>query len=190
MFTAYIDESARRRAREGAYVYTLAAVVVPNESIEKLQQAMIALRYHKSLRVHWREERKERLPEIVRTVAGLPWTGVATVCLHGPEMKSERARRLCIMRLLPELSDLGVDRIVFESRQEPRDHEDRGLLVGLRKNRGLFRTDIEVDWKPALSDSALWAADVVAGALSWWLDDKGEYWRVLEDQVHLIEIDP
>lgn len=189
MFTAYIDESARRRASEGACVYTLAAVVVPDESIEKVQQAMINLRYRKSPRVHWRDEREERLPEIVRTVAGLPWTGVVTVCLHGPEMKSERARRLCIMRLLPELSERGVNRILFESRQEPRDREDRGLLVGLRKG-SLFRSDIEVDWKPALSDSALWAADVVAGALSWWFDGKGDHWRALEDLVHMIEIDP
>jgi hypothetical protein len=189
VFTAYIDESARRRASEGACVYTLAAVVVPDESIEKVQQAMLDLRYRKSPRVHWRDEREERLPEIVRTVAGLPWTGVVTVCLHGPELKSERARRLCIMRLLPELSERGVNRIFFESRQEPRDREDRGLLVGLRKG-SLFRSDIEVDWKPALSDSALWAADVVAGALSWWFDDKGDHWRVLEDLVHMIDIDP
>jgi hypothetical protein len=45
VFTAYIDESARRRASEAACVYTLAAVVVPDESIEKVQQAMINLRY-------------------------------------------------------------------------------------------------------------------------------------------------
>src|SRR5262245_11931678 len=122
MFTAYIDESARRRAGENTCVYTLAAVVVPDDSIEKVRQASVRLSYRKSPRVHWRDERKGRLPEIIRTVAGVPWSGVVTICLHAPEMKPERARRLCMARLLPELSDRGVGRISFESRQE---HHDR-----------------------------------------------------------------
>jgi hypothetical protein len=120
-------------------------------------------------------------------VAALPVTGVVAVCLHAADVKSERARRLCLTRLLSELSALGVASVTFESRHE-QDRADRAVLTGLRRAEAVS-TDMVVTWLMASADPMLWAADVVAGAVSWWLDGDGRFWESLEPLVTLLDID-
>ncbi|UGT64488.1 hypothetical protein [Nocardia asteroides] len=189
MLFAFVDESARRRSREGACVYTLAAVIVPEPSLDEVRETMLALRYGRTPRVHWRDERAERLEHIAKAVAALPMSGVVTVYLHDPAVGPERARRLCLKVLLRVLSARGVDAICFESRRAEQDARDRALLVTLRKQPG-FRREVTVGWTKASDDPALWAADVVAGALTWWLDGGHEYWEALSAVVDIVEVDP
>ncbi|MFM9625322.1 hypothetical protein ACKI14_46310 [Streptomyces turgidiscabies] len=187
MLHAFIDESARRRAGETTCVYTLAAVLVDDASAETVRTAMEGLRYGKSAVVHWRVERAQRRAFLAAEVAALPIVGVVAVCLHDAEVKSERARRLCLVQLLGELSARGVGRVVFESRQA-QDASDRAVLTGLRKSNAVA-TDMLVTWQMASSDPALWAADVVAGACSWWLDGDGQFWTPLEPLVTLLDVE-
>ncbi|MFC8529586.1 hypothetical protein [Nocardia sp. NPDC057227] len=181
-----VDESARRRSLEGACVYTLAAVIVPESALAEVRETMLALRYGRTPRVHWRDE---RLEHIAKAVAALPMSGVVTVYLHDPEVGPERARRLCLKVLLRVLSERGVDAICFESRRAEQDARDRALLVTLRKQPG-FRREVTVGWTKASDDPALWAADVVAGALTWWLDGRHRYWEALSTVVDIVEVDP
>jgi hypothetical protein len=185
---AFIDESARHRAREDTCVYTLAAVIVDDAAVDAVRDAMNNLRYRGNATVHWRKERAERRKLIAAAVAELPVEAVVTVCMHASDMKAERARRLCMKRLLAHLSELGADDVTFESRHAQQDQADRDMLTGLRRERTV-RADMRVSWMLP-SEPILWAADVFASALSWWLDDQGDYWTILEPQVTLIDIDP
>lgn len=137
--------------------------------------------------MHWREERPARKRVIADAVAEMPLTGVVAVCLHDAEIKGERARRLCLVRLLAELSSRGVDEATFETRNE-QDRADLSVLTGLRRSASI-RPGMSISWLPP-ADPALWAADVIAGAVSWWLDGDGQYWPRLSPLIDLIDIDP
>jgi hypothetical protein len=47
-----------------------------------------------------------------------------------------------------------------------------------------------VTWEPSTSDSLLWAADCVAGAVTWWFGDQPEYLTTLGDRVELLDAGP
>jgi len=187
MLHAFIDESARRRSGEATCVYTLAAVLVDDASAESVRTRMEGLRYGKSSVVHWRMERPERRALLAAEVATLPIAGVVAVCLHDAEIRSERARRMCMVTLLGELSARGVDRVVFETRQA-QDSKDRAVLTGLRKTRAVA-PKMAVTWEMPSSDPALWVADVIAGACSWWLDGDGRFWTPLDPLVTVLDVD-
>jgi hypothetical protein len=65
---------------------------------------MDALRYGKAPTVHWRTERTPRRSLIAHAVASLDCASVVAISLYGMPSRSERARRHCLLRLLPELS--------------------------------------------------------------------------------------
>lgn len=185
--TAYIDESARRRRDESTCAYTLVAVLVAEDAAETVRTSMRALRYGRSQVVHWRVERPERRKLIAAELAELPVTGVVTVCLHAREVKSERARRRCLVRLLVELAARGIDRVVFESRRGPLDAADRQVLTGLRK-AGTVPAQMLVVWEPPAAPE-LWVADCIAGAVSWWLGGDGRYFEPLQKLITLVDVD-
>ncbi|MCX4516034.1 hypothetical protein OHA27_38770 [Streptomyces sp. NBC_01619] len=187
MLIAYVDESARRRQGEDVCVYTLAAVLVEAESVLEVRETMQSLRYGKSLLVHSRLERAARRAVLVEAIAQLPVVGIVTVCLHRTDTRSERARRRCLVRLLSELSVRGVDRVVFESRHA-QDAADRAVLTGLRKASAVSHT-MTVTWALASADAGLWAADCLAGAVSWWLDGQGQYFEVLAPLTTILDVD-
>lgn len=185
--TAYVDESARRRRDESTCAYTLAAVLVAETDAEAVRATMRGLRYGRSQVVHWRVERAERRKLIAGALAELPVTGVVTVCLHAAEVKSERARRRCLVRLLVELAARGVDRVVFEARLGPLDDADRRVLTGLRR-ADTVPAEMVVTWEPPAAPE-LWAADCIAGAISWWLDGDDRYFEPLQKLVTLVDVD-
>lgn len=187
MLAAYVDESARRRQGEATCVYALAAVLVATREANSVREAMMGLRHGRSRVIHWRVERAERRKLIAAAIADLPVVGVLAVCLHRAEIKSERARRRCLVRLLAELDARGADCVVFESRRQRQDEADRAVLTGLRK-AGAVSTSMVVRWE--LPDAPeLWVADCVAGAVSWWLDGDGRYWGPLEKLITLLDVD-
>ncbi|MEV4380816.1 hypothetical protein [Streptosporangium sp. NPDC049644] len=123
MLFAFIDESCRVRQDDDC-VYVLAAVLLPAEKLNQIRSMMDALRYGKAPTVHWRTERGARKLLIAQAVASLECASVVAVSLHGTASRSERARRHCPLRLLPELSARQVEAVVFESRRE-QDAGDR-----------------------------------------------------------------
>ncbi|MFD4143040.1 hypothetical protein [Streptomyces sp. NPDC058572] len=187
MLIAYVDESARRRKGEDAWVYTLAAVLVEAEAVADVREAMQGLRFGKSRSVHWRIERPARRVVLAAAIAQLPVVGVVTVCLHRAEVRSERARRRSLVRLFGELSGRGVDLVVMESRHE-QDAGDRAVLTGLRRASAVSHA-MTVTWELASTDAGLWVADCLAGAVSWWLDGDGRYFEVLEPLVTILDVD-
>lgn len=188
VLTAYIDESMRRRRGEGVCFYVLAAVLVEDQYLDDVRTVLRCLRYGKTPELHWRDERPERRPVIAETIASLPVSAVVAVCVHGPDLPSERARRLSLGRLLPELSTDGVDRIVFDSRRD----QDRSELRLIQNWRRFGRPGCEVrtDFFQSESEPALWAADCAAGSVAWWLNGNPVGWRYFEAMTRIVDVDP
>jgi hypothetical protein len=185
MLTAFIDESGRRRQND-ACVYALAAVIVDAGDVADCRNTMDGLRYGKSSRVHWRDERPERRALIAGTLAAMPIRGLVAVTMYTRDVRSERARRHCLSRLLPELHQRTIGEAMFETRGGVLDHRDRQVLTGLRKSN-LVSHQIAVRWGLPSVEPMLWAADCLAGSVTWWFGDEPQYLDRLGDKVTLIE---
>ncbi|MFC7382090.1 hypothetical protein [Sphaerisporangium rhizosphaerae] len=184
MLFAFVDESCRVR-QDDACLYVLAAVVLPAERLDQVRSVMDALRHGKAPTVHWRTERAPRRSLIANTVASLDCASMVAVGFYGTPSRSERARRRCLERLLPELSIQRAGAVILESRRE-QDARDRAILTALRR-QGRISSEMSVNWQRAGSDAALWTADVVAGIVTGWLDGDQQWWPLLEQQVTLLD---
>ncbi|GIH72631.1 hypothetical protein [Sphaerimonospora thailandensis] len=184
MLTAYIDESLRRRPHDDS-VYAMAAVIIDSADHGDVRTELESLRLGKSPRLHWRDESPARQLAITERLVNMPIQGIVTVYLHGKEVRTERARRRCLERLLIEVEQTGVSTVVIESRSPEQDHLDRGLLTGLRTANVLPKS-LTVIWKPSVSEPLLWAADAVVSATTWWLDGRARYYDLLVKQVRAI----
>lgn len=185
--TAYVDESLRRRRGEDFCFYVLAAVLVEDEDLDDVREGLRRLRYGKTPELHWRDERPERRPVIAAAVAAMSVTSVVAVCIHGPGISSERARRLALGRLLPELDAESVNRIVFDSRRG-QDESDYDLV---RSWRRFSRpgSGIRLDFFEGVLEPALWAADCAAGAVAWWLNGNDVGWRHMEAVTRIVDVE-
>lgn len=186
MLIAFIDESMRIRSGEDVRVYAMSAVIVDDTDLDDVRNALKGLRYGKTPRIHWRDERPERWSPIAKSVSELPVSGVVTVCMHVAATRQERARRLCLTQMLAELGAEGVELVICESRGQ-QDNEDLRLLLALRR-RSAEGAGVRVEFEAAVSEPALWAADVVAGAFTWWLNGDGAHWELLQEYVRIVDV--
>ena len=182
--TGYMDESARVRKGD-ACAYALAAVLVDSAAQDKVRDELLGLRGARQVVLHWRREHPDRQRRMAKVVAELPVTALAGVVLYN-DGQHERARTRCLKTLLAELSRLEVDQVILESRGAARDRRDRGVVTGLRVAGDLRRT-VRVEWMGPREQELLWLPDIVAGAVTRWLDGQPEYFRLLADQVRMLD---
>ncbi len=185
MLHAWVDESMRLRMDEpGCYV--LAAVVVDPAGCEPARDALRALLLKGQRRLHWRDESAGRRQQVIACVAG---SGVCAVAVAGSPVeraKQERARRVCMERLLYELHAMGVERVFFESRTPSLNQRD-AVMVAAMHSSGTISTRLWVEHQQPLQEPLLWAADAVAGAVaSTWPGDA--HFPYLEPFVRVIGI--
>ena len=162
----------------------MAAVIVDSADQDEIRLALESLRLGKKRRLHWRDESPAHRVDIVEALVKLPLCGIVTVLLHGKDTRHERARRLCLERLLYELDVKNIAKVTVESRCIE-DRLDRGLLTSLRRSQRVSRS-MEVKWAPPFDEPLLWAADAVVGATTWWLDGHTRYFAALANRIHLI----
>ncbi|GAA1283020.1 hypothetical protein Psi02_31050 [Planotetraspora silvatica] len=62
------------------------------------------------------------------------------------------------------------------------------LVLGIRKAR-ILSDGIRVDWRLPGEEPLLWAADVVAGATTWWLDGQPAGFDILAHRIRLVCLD-
>ncbi len=166
----------------------MAAVIVDSGDHDDIRATLESLRLGKSPRLHWRDESPPRQLMIAERLSNMPVRGVVAVHLHEKETRSERARRLCLERLLVELDKAGVAVATIESRSPSQDHLDLLLLMGVRRTRTLSE-NIRIIWRPSHEEPLLWAADAVVGATTWWLDGQVVYFDLLAERVQIICLD-
>ena len=184
VLTAYVDESARVR-KVDACAYALAAVLVDSVTQGEVRDELLGLRGSRQVVLHWRREHPERQVRMAKIVAELPVTSLVAVLLYD-DSQHERARTRCLKTLLAELSRLEINQVILETRGAIRDRRDRGVVTGLRVAGNLPRT-VQVEWQSPRDRELLWLPDIVAGAVTWWLDGQTEYLRLLSDRVQLLD---
>lgn len=160
MLTAWADESGSRPDLDpGAYLLT--AVLCEEADVPELRKTMADMRIGEP-KLHWHGSSDERRADLVNTVAKLPVTGFVVV--HCDSSSSDRRhRRKCMEFLLPHLADMPCSTITFESRGTL-DHSDLATMQMLRSRRVIEKT-VRIEHAVGRIEPALWAADIVCGAV-------------------------
>ena len=106
--------------------------------------------------------------------------------MHDARTDSERARRFCLSQLLRELHGLGVERVVFESRQAE-DRKDMQVIAAWRRAKRP-EAMLRVDFLPAIAEPGLWLADIIAGAFMRWFGGSCDHWLLLAGKCRVVEV--
>jgi hypothetical protein len=150
---AYIDESQRNGR------YLLGAMVVDHRSVAAVRRALTAANPPSGVgRRHFTKEKDSERKQLVAFYRELPGTTVSVYVIDasaGPPV-AQRARALHL--LVPQLLELGVDRIVFDHVDHADALRDRQILVKLTRG-------YDVDYghePPHTSEPMLWVPDAAA----------------------------
>ncbi|HEX6194584.1 MAG TPA: hypothetical protein VFZ37_01655 [Jiangellaceae bacterium] len=164
---AYVDESKKRD-------YLVAAVVVPAEQVADARRAMRELLTGHQQRIHFRDERPSRKERVVATVLD-----VSVDCRVYVSRSRHSARENCLNRLVPDLTDSGVERLVLETDTSTEQLDRRTLYAATRKAGSNM---IYVHHSPH-QEPLLWAPDAIA----WCWAAGGKWRRLIRPQVREIE---
>ncbi|RUQ02852.1 hypothetical protein D8M34_17595 [Microbacterium sp. HSID17254] len=159
---AYVDES-EPDPRFGPGAYVLAAALIDQVDQEAARVTMAALRLRGQRKLHWHDEDAPRRQLLTDTNAGLPALHLIVVTVDVPA-RSERRRRLCLARLLPELDRHGVREVYTEARETKQNGRDLQILAAMRARREVG-SGLRVYHQPGRQDPLLWVPDVVAGGV-------------------------
>ncbi|WP_079626376.1 hypothetical protein [Mycobacteroides abscessus] len=160
MLTAWADESGSRPDLDpGAYL--LAAVLCEDDEVTHMRKTLDVLRIGEP-KLHWHGSSDERRGELVDAVADLPATGFVVVHVDG-SANDRRHRRKCMEFLLPHLAQMPCSTITFESRGQL-DGSDLATVRMLRSRR-VIESTLRIEHAVGRVEPALWAADIVCGAV-------------------------
>jgi hypothetical protein len=160
VLTAWADESGSRPDLDpGAYL--LAATLCDDDDVAELRGTLESLRIGEA-KLHWHGSSPERRAELVATVAQLPVTGFVVVHMD-KDADDRRHRRKCMEFLLPHLALMPCSTITFESRGQL-DASDVDMVQKLRSRRAIEST-VRIEHSIGRNEPALWAADIVCGAV-------------------------
>ncbi len=131
------------------------------DAVADLRKTMEDLRIG-APKVHWHGSSDDRRADLVAAVAQLPVTGFVVVHLDA-RSTDRRHRRKCMEYLLPHLADMPCSTITFESRGQL-DASDMSTLQMLR-SRKVVASTVRIEHAIGRVEPALWAADIVCGAV-------------------------
>lgn len=185
--TAFGDESESVRLKDPD-TYILVATLCSNLEHEDLRDTMRSLLPRGQRKVHWRETTNDReRRRIIDAVAGAGVEHVVVVRDGSPGERPERRRRHCLERLCYELDQLGVSRLLLESRGPADDKRDRNLLDTMLAKRTL-PGGLRIGHATGPSEPLLWLPDVVCGAVTHSRLGDDSYLQALRSTVELVEI--
>lgn len=162
---AWVDESVHTASgalTEG--IYLLAATVADPEVCEPIRDELRRLLPGRLRRLHWRDENPRRRRIIAGALATLDVTHTVVVGAPIDPHRQERARRLCMERLLHELHRLGVGQVYAETRTPSLNRRDRDMLDALRQRHAIPES-LAVEFIHPDNEPLLWLPDAVAGAV-------------------------
>ncbi|WP_141006616.1 hypothetical protein [Nocardioides humi] len=161
---AWVDESVHSGPGVQRPSYLLAATMTASETCPSVREALRGLLLPSARRLHWRDESDRRQIEIATAIAAQDLLHTVVIGIPVDSRRQERARRLCMERLLIELAGLGVQRIWLETRTESLNAKDLAMVAAVRGKR-LLPGDTFVDFARPLDEPMLWVPDAVAGAV-------------------------
>lgn len=184
---AFTDESFHEADHGGFYV--LAAAVFDAITHDNVRTAMQELRGKRSTsKLHWNEMDTRQQGSAAATVAALDGFHIVTVGTPVRRTRQERARAVCLTRLVAELHGYAVSHLVIEARTAQLDARDiktvRGARFSLPPGTRFHAVHVAGNQEPLL-----WSADIVAGAVRAHHQGNGAYRRKLEHCLYEIELD-
>lgn len=188
---AYVDESMLTDQDPGAYI--LVGSVMDAACCETLRDRLATELVHTGPAFHWKDANDGERLRTVKTIAALQ-AEVFHIVVIGRSLRprhEERARRLCLQRLLFELERLGVEQVWLESRRTKQDNRDLKAVGGFRAQR-IISAAIRVDHavgKTSTGERLLSIPDIVAGAIRAGLAGVGTYAETLAEVVSIFECD-
>jgi hypothetical protein len=162
---AWVDESIQAPRGEQPGVYYLAAAVANPDECGSTREALRGLVRRRHGRLHWRDELPDQQEKIAVAIGAQDLAHVIVVGTPVDPRRQERARRLCMQRLLFELDQLGIVQVWLESRHDSLNRRDVVMLDALRSNGAISKV-IRVDFGKPKDDPMLWVPDAVAGIVS------------------------
>jgi len=181
---AFVDESLRAA---GDGLYMVAAVVVVDGDIEASRRAAQNVLLARQRRFHWRNESERQRLRMLEVISTLDATALAySRALRGE--RQERARALCIERMLWDLREMGVSEVVFESRGRGNNKDARTIANAQRA--GVAAKTMRYRFERPEEEPMLWIPDAVAGAASAQVTGETPYLdRVPGALVRLVAVD-
>lgn len=165
MFSAWVDESGSDSRRDPG-TYILSAALVADIDEELCRDAMRKLLLRGQRKLHWRDD-ASRHSEITKVVADLAIEHLVVVRSRPEDPgRLERQRRLCLERLVVELAELGVTRVVAESRGRKDDQRDVEAVNNLRRRKILSDSSLRIHHAAGPAEPLLWVADVCCGVMT------------------------
>jgi hypothetical protein len=149
---AYVDES-QRGAR-----YVMGCVMTDARDHPELRRRVTTMLRPRQRRIHFYDESLASKRRLLDGFAGLPIRAIVVVARIDHDSNSERARAVCLTRLVELLQDRGVSRVVIESRDD--DRIDVRTVIAARRPTPL----LVFEHRPPDGEPLLWIADGVAWA--------------------------
>lgn len=184
---AYADESFHEADHGGFYV--LAAAVFDRGAHDTVRAAMQELRgKRRTSKLHWNEMDTRQQATAAQTVAAQDGFHIVTVGTPVPRTRQERARAMCLTRLVAELHSYSVTDLVIESRTPQLNERDiktvRGARFSLPSGTRFHVVHVAGDQEPLL-----WSAGIVAGAVRAHHQGNGTHRQKLERCLYEVELD-
>ena len=158
LLTAYVDESYDLTIG----VYILTASIVDGADSAGVLAALHELR-PRGGKLHWYESDAAHRLDLAKAVGALELEHM-TVIGRGCGARTERARRKCMERLLPDLDGAGVDTVVLEARQQANNRHDINMVDACRRKK-LISQGLHVTFALGHVQPLLWLADVACGSV-------------------------
>lgn len=159
---AWVDESMQTT---GGGFYVLAASVADPAQCDPIRDELRGLLLGKAKRLHWRDEVPRRRKVIASVIISLDTPHTVVVGTPISPQRQERARRLCLERLLYELTALGVSQVWLESRTQSLNARDLTMVAALRSRGGIPKS-LVIDFAQPEQEPMLWLPDAIAGAVA------------------------
>lgn len=150
-----------RRTAAGLYVVAAAVVM---DTPDKASAAAKEVLLPRQSRFHWRDELDRQRYRMLDCMLAAELAVYGYIRRSVPARGQERARALCLRRLLWDLQDAKVDEVVLESRHAA-DRRDRQTIVRAQK-AGVAATGLKYRHAFPDSEPPLWLADAAAGAIA------------------------
>ena len=160
MLTAWADESGSRPDLDPG-TYLLTAALCEDDDVAEIRKTLEALRIGEP-KLHWHGSSDERRADLVNVVSELPVTGFVVIHVD-KDADDRRHRRKCMEFLLPHLAHMPCSTITFESRGRL-DRSDLATMQMLRA-RHVVESTLRIEHAVGRNEPALWAADIVCGAV-------------------------
>jgi hypothetical protein len=184
---AWVDESVLVEDPTDPGTYVLAAVVASPHECDPIREGLRGLVAPKQARLHWKDEESGRRDLITASVAAMNLLAIVTVGTPVDKKKQERARRVCLERLLFELDQLDVDQVWLEARTQSLNARDQKMVASMRGSKAIPR-GMRVDFERPLAEPMLWLPDVVAGTVTAVQRGRSHWFDQLSGSVELIDV--